>query len=77
MRKGQSHAIQSREKIRDWNIENRGKAVLCLDTGKAFETISAAARKLHVAPVQISRVCNGERQSVRGHAYRFIEEVQP
>jgi hypothetical protein len=79
MRRGQAQSERARKRIRAWNEEHSGKAVLCPTTGTRYKTISSAARWLErsmgvkVRPIQISRVCHGDRQSCHGRTYQFIE----
>ena len=54
------------------NIEINGKKIYCVQAGKEFESISAAARSINTAPICISRVANGIRESIKGYSYRFI-----
>ena len=66
------------KKVRDLmtkrNIEINGKKVVCLETGEEFESISEAARSINTAPICVSRVANGKKQSIKGFSYRFLEE---
>ncbi len=54
------------------NIEINGKRVYCVETGKEFESISAAARSIKTAPICVSRVANGIKESIKGYSFRFI-----
>lgn len=49
------------------------KRVVCLDDGRSFESISAAAKFYRIAPSQISSVCNRDpiRVTARGLVFRF------
>jgi|GEM_PF-4473427 len=81
MRRGQSQSEASKQKISAWNSEYKGKPCICITTGRAYRTISSAAESLgkrvgvQVRPIQISRVCHGERNTVHGHVYRFIRGI--
>lgn len=57
--------------VRKAIIEKDAKPVICLNTGEYFESISAAARWLGIAPSQVARVCHGERLSVHGLTFYF------
>lgn len=72
MRSGQAHSQSARAKIRAWNIADHGRPVLCIETGRAWESLSEAARKLKCSPTQISRVCHGQRQTFRGCRFKFV-----
>lgn len=53
-------------------IERCAKPIICNETGKEFESISAAAEYYKVKPIQISRVCRGERYNVHGLSFSYI-----
>lgn len=74
MKRGESQSLEARMKIQAWNIRNNGKPVLCLETGRSYKTISAAERKLKVAPVMVSRICHRERSAVHGCHFHFLRE---
>lgn len=65
-----------KRKIAEKNIEVNAKPVECTETGETFESISEAARKLGVAPTSISRVCHGERRTIKGYRYTFTVKVK-
>ena len=48
------------------------KAVRCNETRQTFTSISEAAEAYGVKPIQISRVCHGERRMVHGFTFSFI-----
>jgi len=52
----------------------RGKPIICLETGTIYESVSAAADSLKIPQPNISSVCNGRRQSCGGFHFRFVEE---
>lgn len=54
--------------------KERGKPVICLETGKVYESVSAAAEALKVPQSNLSSVCNGHRQTCGGFHFRFVEE---
>lgn len=58
--------------VRKAIIEKDAKPVKCHETGENFESISAAARWLKVAPSQVGRVCHGLRHSVHGVTFSFL-----
>lgn len=55
-------------------IKRCAKPIICNETGEKFESISAAAEHYKIKPIQISRVCRGERYSVHGLSFSFINE---
>lgn len=48
------------------------KAVRCHETRIIYTSISAAAHALGVKPIQVSRVCHGERHIVHGFTFSFL-----
>jgi len=63
---------ETRNKMTRGNIEINGKRVICVETGKEYESISEASRDIHTAPICISRVCNGKKNSIHGLSFRFL-----
>jgi hypothetical protein len=51
---------------------NISKPVICNETRKKYKSISDAARAIGVHPIQVSRVCNGERFVVHGYTFSFL-----
>ncbi len=54
--------------------KERGKPIVCLETGEVYESVSAAAEKLGIPQSNLSSVCNGHRQTCGGNHFRFLEE---
>jgi hypothetical protein len=62
---------QWKARLRAAILKRCAKKVICVETGKTYESVSAAARAIGVAPIQVSRVCRGLRESVHGLTFRF------
>jgi hypothetical protein len=54
-------------------IRRCAKSVQDIETGEIYESISSAARAIGCAPIQISRVCHGDRTSIYGMRFSFVE----
>lgn len=61
-----------RSKMTQGNIRVNGKKVKCIETKVKYESISDAARAYETAPICISRVCNGLRDTHLGLHFKFI-----
>lgn len=55
----------------------RSRAVVCLETGKTYTTMRAAAEDTGVNARSISMVCRGVRNYAGGLKWRYLEEVMP
>lgn len=51
----------------------RAKRVLCVETGKVFESTKEAAQSIGVARETIGQVCRGEREMTHGCHWRFVD----
>lgn len=51
---------------------SRSKQVMCIETGVAYPSSSEAARQLGFAQTNISRCCNGIRNTCGGFHWRFV-----
>ena len=65
---------EHKQKVARANVRDKGKPVVCLDMGIEYESESEAARRLGVSVMSISKACNGQLFSVRGHTLRFVSE---
>lgn len=52
----------------------RRKPVICLTNNTEYESVTDASLKTGISISQIARVCRGERGSVKGLVFRYIEE---
>lgn len=48
------------------------KAIECLDTGKVYESCSAAARELNLCARSIGCICRGEYSHTKGFHFKYI-----
>lgn len=51
-----------------------GKPIICVETGKEYNSISEAARELNTTTTMISRVVNGKRKKVKD--FQFVFKTQ-
>lgn len=55
--------------------ETSGKKVICIETGKEYETLAAAAKDCNYSsPSHISAACRGLRKTAAGYHWQFIEK---
>lgn len=66
---------ETKEKMRQINIEMRGKRVICLNNLKVYESISTAARELgNVNPDNIRNACKGRSVTAYGLKWEYYDE---
>ena len=53
---------------------NKGKRVICLETGEVFNTATEAAKEIGVHLSTISCVCTGKCKTAKGKTFRYIDE---
>ena len=58
-------------------MNNESKAVINIETGKQFKSITQAAIHFELNPGSISNVCNGIAFSARGFRFCFLDEYDP
>ena len=56
-------------------IENRKKPVMCLETGKKYNSISDAQRDTGIDYCNISKVCRGLQKTCRGTHWIFVDNA--
>lgn len=80
---------QKKKMIEAWTDERReliskqkqggkncqAKGVLCVTTGKTYETIVAAAKDNNISERSVSECCNHKIKKVKGLSFVFIKEV--
>lgn len=79
-----AHPEEHQKQIDEWRqkgSETNSKPILCITTGKTFESICAAARYYNVPQGNISKCLKGERKSAGKHPetgeklfWKFIEK---
>lgn len=90
---GQKHTEETREKMKKAWTEDRKKEhlkrmketkfnvntkkVICLETGKVYESVKEAAEELKLAATNISRACKSETRKCRGLTFRYFEMPIP
>ena len=88
---GQKHTKGTREKMKKaWTEERKKehlkrmketkfnvntKKVICLETGKVYESVKEAAEELKVAATNVSRACKSETRKCRGLTFRYFENA--
>lgn len=50
----------------------RNKAVICLNSGKVYDSIRVASRELKLSESKVSLVCNGKRPHTRKYMFKFL-----
>jgi hypothetical protein len=58
--------------LRKRETNPKNKKVLCITTGKEFNSVKETSRELNIASICISRVCRGERKTAKGLKFKFI-----
>ncbi|MBQ3423481.1 MAG: GIY-YIG nuclease family protein, partial [Romboutsia sp.] len=55
------------------------KKVICLETGKIFNSIAQIERELNISKSQVSRTCKGKQKTAMGFTFRYFEngEIVP
>ena len=53
------------------------KKVICIETGKIYNSAREAARDMKLQYSKISLVCNGKRTTTGGYHFKFVETVEP
>ena len=56
--------------------QNRNKKVLCVDTGKIFNSITEASKYYNVNFINISMCCRGITQTCNKMKWKFYEEKE-
>lgn len=90
---GQKHTKETRERLKKaWTEERkakllkrmketkfnvRTKKVICLETGKVYESVNEAAEELKIAATNVSRACRSETRKCRGLTFRYFETPIP
>lgn len=63
---------------KDYNLhygtrsKRKQKKVLCVDTGKMFDSLKEAGKILNLYPQNICRVCKGNRNTVNGLSFVYV-----
>jgi hypothetical protein len=60
--------------VRQFAENRHGKAVRCLDTGKHYRTITAAAADTGISISSISMACSGRQKTAGGRQWAFLVE---
>lgn len=63
-----------RNRMTRGNIKANGKQVICVETGKVFESVSEASRYYNTAPICISRVCNDCTKTYKSKHFNFVRK---
>jgi len=82
---GKKHTKEQNQKhsefIKNWwrNPENYKKSkilkkIICVETGKVYNSISEAKRELKLNSCHIGSVCSGNRKSCAGFTWKYINE---
>lgn len=88
IRKARAKQVITREAIMKTAAKNRGrkmspefckalsersrKRVLCVDTGRIYESATEAAKDLNVSLSGISQACHGVYESVKGYHFKYV-----
>lgn len=55
-------------------MARKGKPVMCIETGRVFNTAKAAAQWLGTNPSCVSQVLNGYAKSAGGYRWEYVDE---
>ena len=72
--KGKPLSAEHRQKLSDHSAEKI--AIICLTTGEAFRSITAAALAYGIDRSGISRACKGELKQTHGLSFAYIDDLQ-
>lgn len=56
-------------------LKNRMVQVICINTGKVYNSLTEAAKDLNVSPATIKRTCEGKQQAVGGYKHNKPMQV--
>ena len=73
-------AEQIEKRVAHWNEKkyihcNSYKKVVCIETGKIFESVKIAAESVGVHHTHLSRVLHGKKKTAGGYHWKFAKEV--
>lgn len=55
-------------------IKGNNKSVKCLETGQIFDSMTIAAKEMHLNRVRISEVCRRKRKTTGGYHFEFVNK---
>lgn len=76
--KGRNHRPESIKKISDSRLGRDNpsvKKIICLDTGEIFDWAGDISDRLGVLRKSVTRVCRGERPTIKGLRFKYLDEV--
>ena len=77
--RGRIPSEETRKKIGE-KSKNReftnNDAVICLNNNTIYTSITKAAKALSVDRHNVSDVCNGKREEIKGFKFKFVEGIQ-
>ena len=56
--------------------KKRSKKVVCIETGKIYDSMISASKELNICQGSISNCCNGKTKSVNGYHFRFATDEE-
>lgn len=65
---------RTKRMVRQFAANRRGKAVQCIDSGKRYPTITAAAADTGLLVSSISMACTGRQKTAGGRRWAFLAE---
>lgn len=68
-RHGEEYTINC---LKTGKVPSTKKKVICVETGKIFESIHEAARQLNLNAQHISHCCNGQSYTHHGYHFEFV-----
>lgn len=72
---GKKHTIETRKKMSENNILK--KKVICVETGKIFDSLTKAEDYIGISRTAISRCCSGKQITCGGYHWCFLDDYNP
>lgn len=75
MNKKEHMSMHAKERHLKKDIPHYTKPVKDITTGKAYSSVTEAAKAIGAATTNVCAVCRGNKKSLYGHVFEYIEEV--
>lgn len=71
---GKHHTEETRRKISDYIVKKMGKKVICIETGKIYDSIRAAANVAGCSDANISDALHGRQNTAAGYHWVYAND---